>query len=631
MEFGMESGTKICRKSCRKQSGVREYQRQRCVRLVALLLAIFAGALCGILFGEELPVFAAQTIKQPYLAEQAIGKAPRIRVFLTGSKVGRDAAVSGTMGAQELEQDGELERFSDSGEGISYIILLDNSGSVDRAQFQEAKQQLASLCRKLRGKDRLTVYTVGTTSPRGEKTVVCKAVNGGDGAAKKKAAKKIEDISYMQMAESKTVLYRSLNQVLAGQSAQQRRTIVLLVTDGEDDSEGKDISDDSTLREVKASIIPVYGVLLHNSSSVPNRKKIDYTQNKILNEKNCRGYYADCSGSSSPAEVQEAFQTLDDLLKKQTYVAHLAAGTNRTEGKGKLALVVDGNGIDPVPMDYSDFEEDKEPPVVQGDVSQNGANAIVLHLSDENGVDEASAGEAVHYALRSKAKNGDGKVWSISEVQTKRNGKELAVTLALTEDLYTESYILEINGIRDESQSSNEMQGTSVEFTVEDGKNPVTARLVAFLISFWWIFLLLIVLVIGLVLLLVVRNKKAKAAEIDAAELTRAKTRRIRLKVFEARGTERSLDLEVDGSFFVGRSSSSCELFFDDDQLSKQHFVIEANRMGCYVTDLESTNGTKVNGVRITERRQLADGDEIVAGRERIIFYMEPDRNGDRV
>ena len=44
--------------------------------------------------------------------------------------------------------------------------------------------------------------------------------------------------------------------------------------------------------------------------------------------------------------------------------------------------------------------------------------------------------------------------------------------------------------------------------------------------------------------------------------------------------------------------------------------------MGCYLEDLQSTNGTFVNGVKVTNRRMLIDGDVITAGRETFVFHV---------
>ena len=104
-------------------------------------------------------------------------------------------------------------------------------------------------------------------------------------------------------------------------------------------------------------------------------------------------------------------------------------------------------------------------------------------------------------------------------------------------------------------------------------------------------------------------------------ELQKAESREIRLTITDRKGTIKNVEWKVEGSLFIGRSDI-CNIFFDDDRLSKQHFVIEANKMGCYIEDLESLNGTFVNGVNLSNRRMLLDGDIITAGREKFIFHM---------
>ena len=104
-------------------------------------------------------------------------------------------------------------------------------------------------------------------------------------------------------------------------------------------------------------------------------------------------------------------------------------------------------------------------------------------------------------------------------------------------------------------------------------------------------------------------------------ELVKADTKKIWLTITDRLGAIRDVEWDVEGSLFVGRSNI-CNIYFDDDRLSKQHFVIEVTKMGCYLEDLQSTNGTFVNGVKITNRRMLLDGDIITAGRESIVFHV---------
>ncbi|MBN2525468.1 MAG: sigma 54-interacting transcriptional regulator [Deltaproteobacteria bacterium] len=72
----------------------------------------------------------------------------------------------------------------------------------------------------------------------------------------------------------------------------------------------------------------------------------------------------------------------------------------------------------------------------------------------------------------------------------------------------------------------------------------------------------------------------------------------------------------------AGRRSTVSNILFDDTSLSKRHFQIRFERGQYYVDDLNSTNGTFVNGVRIKAASILHDGDLIRAG-ENIFVFQE--------
>jgi len=76
-------------------------------------------------------------------------------------------------------------------------------------------------------------------------------------------------------------------------------------------------------------------------------------------------------------------------------------------------------------------------------------------------------------------------------------------------------------------------------------------------------------------------------------------------------GEERRVD-QSDG-FIVGRSSKASFPMVRDVLLSREHFRVEARDRAYQLVDLGSTNGTKVNGLRV-ERVALREGDVIAAG-----------------
>lgn len=90
------------------------------------------------------------------------------------------------------------------------------------------------------------------------------------------------------------------------------------------------------------------------------------------------------------------------------------------------------------------------------------------------------------------------------------------------------------------------------------------------------------------------------------------------LVVTDARGTR---ELPLVGSMAVGREPS-CEISADDPLLSRRHAEFRAGPTGVTLTDLESRNGIRVNGVT-TRQAVLRNGDRIEIGSLRITFQDE--------
>jgi len=85
-----------------------------------------------------------------------------------------------------------------------------------------------------------------------------------------------------------------------------------------------------------------------------------------------------------------------------------------------------------------------------------------------------------------------------------------------------------------------------------------------------------------------------------------------------AEGNEHPLDRE---RLVVGRGPG-VDIVFADDLMSCEHAAFEQGRGGVCVVDLESTNGTKVNGERVAVR-SLAHGDRVEIGRHVFELLLE--------
>jgi phosphoserine phosphatase RsbU/P len=98
-----------------------------------------------------------------------------------------------------------------------------------------------------------------------------------------------------------------------------------------------------------------------------------------------------------------------------------------------------------------------------------------------------------------------------------------------------------------------------------------------------------------------------------------AKSHQYELIVRTPDGKSRAVPLE-NATISVGRAASNDLCYGDDAGLSRQHLVFEKIGAGWTIRDLNSKNGTHVNGARITDAHPLSVGDRVSAGHLLIEF-----------
>ena len=86
-----------------------------------------------------------------------------------------------------------------------------------------------------------------------------------------------------------------------------------------------------------------------------------------------------------------------------------------------------------------------------------------------------------------------------------------------------------------------------------------------------------------------------------------------------AEGTEYPIDQQ---RIVMGRGPD-VDLVFADEEMSSTHAAFEHTRGGLCVIDLGSTNGTRVNGEKVTSSRVLAHGDQIELGSHTFHLLLE--------
>jgi hypothetical protein len=96
-----------------------------------------------------------------------------------------------------------------------------------------------------------------------------------------------------------------------------------------------------------------------------------------------------------------------------------------------------------------------------------------------------------------------------------------------------------------------------------------------------------------------------------------------RLEVVAGRAI--GMSVMLDDELLIGRHAEGAGRLADDDEISRSHARISLDRSGfCAIEDLGSTNGTFVNGLRITGPQTLSVGDTIEVGGTTLVVRELP-------
>ncbi len=95
----------------------------------------------------------------------------------------------------------------------------------------------------------------------------------------------------------------------------------------------------------------------------------------------------------------------------------------------------------------------------------------------------------------------------------------------------------------------------------------------------------------------------------------------VRLHVTRGADTGKSFEIENNQILVVGRGSSS-QTRISDPEMSRVHFSVEYSGGRILISDLGSSSGTYVNGIKLTSPMDADTGDEIIAGATRMFVSL---------
>jgi len=87
-----------------------------------------------------------------------------------------------------------------------------------------------------------------------------------------------------------------------------------------------------------------------------------------------------------------------------------------------------------------------------------------------------------------------------------------------------------------------------------------------------------------------------------------------RVVVVQSPALELGASFELNGATRIGRGAENAIRLDEDSTVSSRHAVLDSRSDGVWVEDSGSTNGTFVNGARVTSARLLQPGDVVRIG-----------------
>lgn len=514
----------------------------------------------------------------------------------------------------------KLIQWKETEYGIHYYVLLDTSASV-KEYFEELTDAINELVMKMEEHDTLTIYTVGN-----EQDTLTPVISE---ATVKDSVQIKEILDTLSANDERTYL----NNAIAGlvKEIQKKnkssiedfdgRDIILILSDGANDSNtGKTSEEVKNL--LKDSNIPVYAFM---------NKNVQSTNGNAL-----EGISASSGGGSIYVENNDFSHSVNNQVEnfQDAWIATFS-GTDARENVAyiiDLCLIVNDNKAVWYASKNSTFYRtmpDEEAPQVV-DVKLAGDNCVDVTFSEFVIGAEVKNAYEIEKIERATSDSGEigqtnSKIQVVDVVEI-GNHTDYTYRLTLNEVIYRGDYRLCFNNITD--LHGNPLTPTYFETTFENAPEEDVEK-ESFFKQYWWIFLVVFLLVLVMILLIVfhvikknkgiviVDDKAVLAGNTDVKQhivLEQQKDGQPILLYLHSEGRMiKKVDARVQGSIIVGRSDL-CDVFIDDVMMSRQHFAIEFDGESFYIQDLDTTNGTMLNGVKITHKRRLEKNDRITAG-----------------
>ncbi len=157
-------------------------------------------------------------------------------------------------------------------------------------------------------------------------------------------------------------------------------------------------------------------------------------------------------------------------------------------------------------------------------------------------------------------------------------------------------------------------------------------KILGFLVEYWYFILIFIMVIVTIIVLIVVLTKRGKNKKkekiivdlLDAKEyvvINNKKNKHISF-IVENNANDKQFDYLITNKVVCGRADF-CDIVFNDSKMSRYHFCIQKQKKKYIITDMNSTNGTYLNGIKLIESKELKNKDRIFAGNTTITVIFQ--------
>ena len=582
-------------------------------RLMKIGLAAFL-LMMVCFFGNDSTVHAKEQLEQIYI------NSPMIRTYVTGSEESAltDIQPTLTFDNEELKYNSDIHFFdSEKDGGVEYIYVVELSQYVTKTQRQDIAAALKRQVAALKSSDAIKIYGFGDKFAAKPGIEIKK---GATESEKDTASHEID--SLLEQKEKTSHLWNAVVNVINILNAEEEspeRRVVVCVTGGNYKKATSDNNENTARQQMKemSKNAAFYMIQLKTKSKVDGSEASAFQDNGGIK-----------ISEKSEMNIAKCFNDLNSWLEKTIVATFSASDSTVFDKSGQITLSFGETKIcenQTISQAYS-WQENKETPTAGNLQKENDKSLSFVYSEPVKGA------EVIKNYTVTRGNNQKIEIESL-----KYDVKTYKCVLTFAENLFTDDYKVTISNVTDIDHSPIAVTPSELSVHV-DGVNETTYGMIQFLKTFWWAILIGAIVIILLIVYLVLRSHggiveqtSGKMGFGNATTVTvgisTPKTKKIRLLMTDSYGKQKEIICNIDSSIFVGRDKM-CQIHTDDDKMSRQHFAIESTQLGFYVMDLDTLNGTMVNGVRLTERQLLQEGDVITAGREKFEFsiYKEGDK-----